>query len=148
MDEVFIPIIAILSTSVMVVLIVYFVTTGRRQRLEAQVMMQSRLIERFSSASELVDFLHSSAGKEFVTGVTIAPEVLTRDRIMSGFSRAVVLICLGIAFLVLTFAYDRDWVIPAVIVLSIGIGYFLATFISYKLAEKFRAQNSERSSTL
>ena len=136
-----IPIIAILSSSAMVVLVVYFVTKGRQRRLEAQVEMQSRLIERFGSGPDLVNFLHSEAGREFVTGVQSAPEILTRDRIMSGFSRAIVLTCLGIAFLALTVFEDDGWAIPAAIVLAIGVGYFLATLVSFKLAEKFRASH-------
>jgi hypothetical protein len=46
----------------------------------------------------------------------------------------VVLSMLGLAFLFLTFLYDRDWAVPASIVFSLGIGYFIATFIAYKLS--------------
>ncbi|MEA2462931.1 MAG: hypothetical protein QOJ98_678, partial [Acidobacteriota bacterium] len=86
-----IPIIGMLSSSATVVLIVYFVTKGRQRRVEVQAEMQSRLIDRFGSAPELVEFLHSPAGRSFVTGVQGASAVLTRERLMSGFSRAIVL---------------------------------------------------------
>lgn len=147
MDDnlVWIPIIAILSSSTMVILVVFFVTRGRQRRLEAQVEMQTKLIDRFGSAPELVSFLHSPAGRQFVTGVQSAPEVLTRERILSGFTRAVVLSMLGLAFLFLTFLYDEDWAVPASIVFALGIGYFLATLISYKLSGKLRAGELEPS---
>src|SRR5690349_8831235 len=103
---VWIPIIGIIASSTMVVLVVLFVTRGRQKRVEAQVEMQSKLIDRFGSAPELIHFLQSPAGRQFITGVQSAPEVMTRERIMSGFSRAVVLSCLGVAFLFLTFMYD------------------------------------------
>ena len=92
---VWIPIIGILSSSAMVVLVVYFVTRARQRRVEAQVEMQSKLIDRFGSAPELVSFLQSPAGRQFVTGVQSAPDVLTRERILSGFTRAIVLSSLG-----------------------------------------------------
>jgi hypothetical protein len=142
---VWIPIIGILASSAMVVLVVYFVTRGRQRRVEAQVEMQTKLIDRFGSAPELVNFLHSPAGRQFITGVQSAPDVLTRERILSGFTRAVVLSSLGLAFLGLTFLYDNDWAVPASIVFSLGIGYFLATLISYKLSAKVRAGELEPS---
>ena len=143
---VWIPIVGTLASSAMVVLVVYFVTRGRQRRVEAQVEMQTKLIDRFGSAPELVNFLHSPAGRQFVSGVQTAPEVLTRERILSGFTRAMVLSTLGLAFLGLTFFYDKDWAVPASIVFALGIGYFLATLISYKLTAKVRAGELEPSS--
>ena len=142
---VWIPIVGILASSSMVVLVVYFVTRGRQRRVEAQVEMQTKLIDRFGSAPELVSFLHSPAGRQFVTGVQGAPDVLTRERILGGFTRAVVLSSLGLAFLFLTFLDNNDWAVPAAIVFSLGIGYFLATLISYKLSAKVRAGELEPS---
>src|SRR5688572_32368296 len=92
---VWIPIIGTIATGVTVVMVVFYVTRARQRRVEAQVEMQSKLIDRFGSAPELVTFLHSPAGRQFITGVQSAPEVLTRERIMTGFTRAVVLSTLG-----------------------------------------------------
>ncbi|HYO79335.1 MAG TPA: hypothetical protein VE010_22915 [Thermoanaerobaculia bacterium] len=140
-----IPIVGIISSSVMIVLIVYFVTRGRQRRVEAQVEMQTRLIDRFGSASELVEFLHSPAGRQFVTGVDMAPALMTRERLMSGFSRAIILTALGIAFVCLSFLVDDDFVVPASILLSLGIGYLVATFVSYKLAAKLMSDPMRQS---
>lgn len=140
-----IPITAILSTSAMVVLVVYFVTQGRARRVQAQVEMQSRLIDRFGSAPELVQFLHSPAGREFVQGVQDAPAALTRDRLMSGFSRAIVLTALGGAFLFLYLTYEEDFAVPAAILLFLGVGYLVATFVSYKLSAKLMSESHSES---
>lgn len=136
---VWIPIIGMITSMTMVVLVVYFVTRSRQRRAEAQVEMQAKLIDRFGSASELISFLQSPAGRQFITGVQGAPEVLTRERIMTGFTRAIVLTMLGLALLFLTFLYDENWAVPASIVFALGIGYFLATYISYKLSAKVHA---------
>jgi hypothetical protein len=145
---VWIPIIGTIASCTMVVLVVYFVTRARQRRVEAQVEMQGRLIDRFGSAPELITFLQSGAGRQFITGVQSAPEVLTRDRLLTGFTRAVVLSCLGLAFLFLTFLYDNDWAVPASIVFSLGIGYFIATFIAYKLSAKSHEGHLEPSSNV
>ena len=129
-----IPIISVISSSVMIVMIVYFVTRGKARRAEMQAEVQTRLIDRFGSAPELIDFLQSPAGRQFVHGVQSAPAMLTRERIMSGFTRAIVLSALGAAFLGLTFFYDNDFAVPASILFSLGIGYLLATFVSWRLS--------------
>ena len=134
-----IPIISVISSSVMIVLIVYFITRSRARRAEVQAEVQTRLIDRFGTAPELVEFLQSPAGRQFVSGVQSAPEALTRERVLSGFTRAIILSMLGLAFVVLTFFYgiDHDNPLPffAAIFLALGIGYLLATFVSWRLSK-------------
>ena len=137
-----IPIVGIISSSVTAVLIVYFITKARQRRVEAQAEMQSRLIDRFGSAPELVEFLHSPAGRSFVTGVQGASTILTRERLMSGFSRSIVLTALGGAFLFLTFYIDDSFAVPASILFFLGIGYLVATFVSYKLSAKLMGETT------
>jgi hypothetical protein len=132
--EIWIPIIGIISSSVMVILIVYFVARSRQRRAEVQAEVQTKLIDRFGTAPELIEFLQSPAGRQFVSGVQGVPGVLARERIMSGFTRSIVLSMLGAAFLGLTFFYNDDFAVPAAILLSLGIGYFLATMVSYRLS--------------
>lgn len=132
-----IPVVGIITSSAMVVLIVWIVTRGRARRIEAQVQMQTRLIDRFGSAPELVEFLHSPAGRQFVTGVQSAPAALTRERILSGFTRAIVLTMLGAAFLLLTFTYEDDFAVPAAILFFLGLGNLIAAVVSYKLSAKY-----------
>lgn len=134
-----IPIVGILSSTAMVILVVWLVTKARVRKVEVQVEMQSKLIDRFGSAPELIEFLHSPAGRQFVTGVQIAPAILTRERIMNGFTRSIVLTALGSAFLFLTFYIDNDFAVPAAILFFLGVGYLLATFISWKLSKSLTA---------
>jgi hypothetical protein len=100
--------------------------------------MQSKLIERFGSAPELVQFLHSPAGQQFVTGVNAAPSMFARERIITGFTRGIVLTALGVGFVFINvFQDDSGWLIPASIVFALGVGYLIATFVTYRLAAKF-----------
>lgn len=137
-----IPITGILASFTAAVLIVFFVTRARQRRVELQTEMQSKLIERFGSAPEMVEFLQSPAGREFVAGVQTAPMNQLRDRILGGFTRSIVLISLGAAFMFLTFYDDNDFVIPAAIMLSLGIGYFIATMVSWKLSASLSASQT------
>lgn len=138
-----IPVTGIIASWVGAVLIVYMVTKSRQRRMEVQAEMQTKLIERFGSAPEMVAFLQSPAGKEFVSGVQTAPAILARERLLGGFTRAIVLTSLGVAFLFLTFYADDAFVIPAAILLSLGIGYLLATGLSYKLSASLFTSNEQ-----
>ncbi len=151
-EMVWIPIVSVLSSSAMIVMVVYFVTRGRARRAEVQAEVQSRLIDRFGSAPELIEFLQSPAGKQFVHGVQSVPAMLTRERILSGFTRSIILSMLGAAFLGLTFFYDSDFAVPASILFSLGLGYLIATFVSWRLSrdlhggDVFRPSDSTLSS--
>ena len=138
MEIEWIPIIGMLSTTVMVVLIVYFVARSRQRRAEVQAEVQAKLIDRFSSAPELIEFLQSPSGRQFVTGVQSAPAVMARDRVASGLTRAIVLSPLGLAFLMLTFFVEDGFAIPAAILLALGIGNLIATVVSYKMTVKLQ----------
>jgi hypothetical protein len=136
---VFIPILGIFCSSAMVVLVVWLVTRSRQRKVEVQVEMQSKLIDRFGSAPDLIEFLQSPAGRQFVSGVNVAPALLTRERILTGFSRAIVLTMVGASFLFLTFLYDDGFAVPAAILTSLGVGYLIATIVSYKLSGRLYA---------
>lgn len=132
----FIPIVGMLTSTAMVVLIVYFVSRARQRKAEVQAEVQTRLIDRFGTAPELIQFLQSPAGREFVSGVQSAPGNYARERILSGFSRSIILTMLGAAFLGLTFFYNDDFAVPAAILFSLGVGHFLATMVSYRLSTR------------
>jgi hypothetical protein len=134
-----IPIFGIIFSSVTTVLIVYFISRARSRRAEVQAEVQTRLIDRFGSAPELIEFLQSPVGKQFVSGVQSAPAVLARERILSGFTRAIVLTMLGLAFVGLTILYgEYDNPLPffAAVFLALGIGYLLATFVTWRLSRQ------------
>ena len=138
-----IPIIGILASSATAIMIVAVVSRSKQARVEAQVQMQSKLIERFGSAPELVQFLHSPAGQQFVNGVNTAPTYFARERIVSGFTRAIILTALGLAFVFLAaFQDDSGWIVPAAIVFALGLGYLAATFVTYRFAAKVKLEET------
>ena len=132
----FIPIIGIICSTAMVVVVVAIVSYNRSRRAQVQAEVQAKLIDRFGTAPELISFLQSEPGRQFVTGVQSAPAIYVRERVIAGFSRAIVLTMLGIALTLLTFFYEKDFAIPAAIVFFLGLGYLLATWASMKLADK------------
>jgi hypothetical protein len=121
----------------------------RQRKLELQAEVQSKLIEKFGSTPELVQFLQSEAGRDFVNGVQVGAAGNTknqaRERILTGVRRAVLLSFLGLGFLFLHFIFDEDaFSIPAVVLLALGIGHLVATFISLGMSRKMFAEEPLR----
>lgn len=145
MDFWILPIVGVLSSSAMVILVVYFIARTRQRRAEIQAEVQTRLIDRFGSAPELIEFLQSPAGRQFVSGVQSAPAIMARERIASGFSRSIIILSVGVAFLALTFFYSRGFAVPAALFFCLGAGSLLATFVSYRLSARLISQDGPHS---
>ena len=121
----------------------------RQRKLELQAEVQSKLIERFGSTPELVNFLQSDAGRDFVNGVQVGSAGNTKDRarerILAGVRRSVLLTSLGVGFLFLWFIFDQEaFSVPAVVLLALGLGHLVATFISLSMSRKLFAEEPLR----
>jgi len=132
-----IAVVAIVGFFVSVVWIVTSLSKARQRRAELQTELQAKLIERFGSTPDLVSFLQSPAGKEFVTGVQRAPMLQTRERIVGGMRKGMVLAFLGLGFLAIWLADgNRGFIYPGFILLGLGVGYWGATWISIRLSHR------------
>ena len=124
--------------------VVIILARGQQRRQELQAEVQTKLIEKFGTAPELVDFLHSQAGREFVTGVQTTSRIVAGDKVISGIRRSIVLAFAGMAFLAL---WGVTGVIgiafPGFILLALGLGYFVASMVSMKLSQQFGVPPSQ-----
>jgi hypothetical protein len=136
---IFIPVIAVSGFYITVALIVWTITKARQRRAEMQSEVQTRMIDKFSSAPEFITFLQSDAGKQFASTFEEVPRAHARDRILGGVTRSVVLTVLGLGFLAicLTEARDIGFIIAGCILLSLGLGYFIATIVSFRLSKSW-----------
>ena len=115
---------------------IWIVSRARSQRAEIHAQVQQKLIDRFQSAPELIEFLQSAPGQKFVSGIDTMPRMMTRERILGGVSKAIIFSTIGIGFLALCINPDiRNEFLEFVgaMMVAIGIGYLIATFVSIKL---------------
>jgi hypothetical protein len=144
-----IPIIISVALFAMVGFIVAVKARARQRQAELQAQVQTRLIERFGSAPELVTFLQTPEGKDFLGGVQSAPALHARDRIVSTMGRAIILGLLGLGFLAMCIwdeTRNEGFVIAGCILLALGIGYFLAGLLSIKLSRNWGLMDQRQSS--
>ena len=114
----------------------------RKRRLELQAEVQTKLIERFGSTPELIEFLKSESGREFVTGVQKGAIVVTQERVLAGIRRAIILTFLGLGFVAMWVVFDEFFAVPAILFLSLGLGFLVATVVSAKLSRSYNVSDS------
>jgi hypothetical protein len=132
-----IPLIAIVGSFVMVIVVVLSLAATSRRRAELRADVQTKLIDKFGSAPELVAFLESPAGQQFVDRVQGAPAVATRDKVISGVRKAVVIGAVGIGFLAIWIAdRNRGFMYPGFLLLALGAGQIAAAFTASRLADR------------
>ena len=85
----FMPMVISLGFFAMIVWIVWLGTNAKNRRAQVQADVQAKLIERFSTSKEFIEFLQSPAGQRFVSGVEVSTAIYARDR------NKLVPICLG-----------------------------------------------------
>ncbi len=134
MSDVFImPMIISIGFFVLVGFIVWAGTQARNRRAQMQAEVQTKLIEKFGTASEFVQFLQSPAGRQFLAGT---PQAAARYKVFGGIRTGILLTFLGAGFLLLAFFADRDFIIPGFILLFLGIGFFLSSAVAMRLTKK------------
>ena len=130
-----IPLFGIVFGMVTTVAVVLTLARVRNRRLELQTSVQTKLIERFSSAPELIEFLQSPTGREFVNGVQSAPAMITRERIITSVSRSIMLTFVGLAFVGISWWTGvEELMVPGMIFFFLGAGYVVASYVSYRLS--------------
>ena len=138
-NGVFVMIVLVCSGSfAMVAFIVWIGVNAKNRKATLQSEVQTRLIDKFSTAPEFVDFLNSDTGKQFLTGIDKMPQLMARDRIVGGVSRGVIMSLLGLAFIAIWIADSNiGFMYPGFILIGLGIGFFVSTIASLKLSQKF-----------
>ena len=132
----------IIFGNILFALIILVWWSMRKRRIELQAEVQTKLIERFGSTPELIDFLKSESGREFVTGVQKGAIVVTHERVLAGIRRSIVLTFLGLGFAAMWVVFDDFFAIPAILFLSIGLGFLVATIVSAKLSRAYAVTDS------
>jgi Na+/melibiose symporter-like transporter len=124
----------------MVGFIVFMIARTKARTAQVQAEVQSRLIDRFSSSKEFVDFLHSPEGKALLGGVDTLPKLRTTDNILRGIRTGIITTFLGLGFLALCLSEEvrnDGFLIAGCVLTAIGIGNFVSTFVSVRLSRQW-----------
>jgi len=118
----------------------------RRTQLKSGAAIQKQLLERMASLSDLNEFLTSETGRKLMEGLVVdIPSSRPKPHILRSAQIGVVLTVLGVGLLSLRWYFGVRYAdfgdyevltVLAAITLSLGIGFLLATMVSYRLARR------------
>ena len=116
--------------------VVFLIVRMRQRRYELRAEVQSKLIERFGTSQELVAFLQSPAGRQFVDGVQ-NEKVIVHNRALGGIRKAIILSFFGIGLLTIWGLTEEAWVSWfGILFIALGVGYLVAAFVSMRLSRE------------
>jgi hypothetical protein len=133
-----IPIVSVISMFGMIVMVVWLISRAKQRQARYRADVQTKLIDKFNSAPELAEFLSSPAGRTFVSDFQAPVRISAHDRIFAGVKWSMITTFVGVALLIARFTtVDSGLDIPAGILIALGVGWLLATFISYRLSKSW-----------
>jgi hypothetical protein len=120
-----------ISLFAMIAVIAWLAMRQRQARLRIKAEFHKQLLEKFSTGREFADFLESKGSQRFLDELW-AQKTNSRERFLRA---GVVLTMAGLALTGLSWI-KKDLIILGVILLAIGGGYLISTWISYRMAGK------------
>ena len=119
---------------------VWFVlTTIRRYKTaKLQLELRNRMLDKLGSCQELLNYLQTDAGKQFLSPLIIEHRTPHR-RIVGALEVSVVLAVFGIALLVLRgkiAGAEEGFLLFGTLILALGIGFALAATVSCFLSRR------------
>ena len=131
-------VVLVLGQFALVALIIWIALNYRLKRERHQAEERERLLNRFATGPEMVDFLSSPAGQKLIDGFAIQKGAAVRS-LSKAITAGLVLLCLGLAFLILA---SRDYLpgapfeIPGVLTGMAGVGILISAWISARLLRR------------
>src|ERR1044071_5069209 len=135
---VLIPITISIGFFLMIAFIVWSKAYARTQQARYNAEVQTKLIDRFGSGPEMIDFLKSPEGQQFATGISKLPKLAARDRVVAGFTRAIFLTFLGVAFLLLelTEMENPGFLIAGAVLTALGLANLVSAAVSLRMSKR------------
>jgi len=116
-----------------------FSTIARFKTAKLQAGIQTKLLEKFGSGQELLAYVQSDAGKQFLESLAMEQRT-PYGRILGSAQAGVILLLLGLGLLFLRGAIrgaEEGFLIGGTITLSLGLGFGVAAALSYFLSKSF-----------
>ncbi len=125
--------------------IVWFIFTAihRFKTAKLRAELRDRLLDKLGSSPELLAYLQTDAGKQFLEPITTEQRA-PQARIIGALEAAVILVLFGAALLLLhgTGAMtESGFLVFGTLILALGIGFALAAAVSYFFSKSFGLLN-------
>jgi hypothetical protein len=141
-----IPIIISLGFFAMVAFIAAVINSRRQTEVKSLAEVQNKLLDKFGSSKEFVDFLQADGGKSFLTPLPARTGVTAGDRIIRKITIGTIATLLGVAFIIMSMVNDPDMAIPGSFMLAIGLGFLISAVVAHRLSRSWGLINDPNES--
>ena len=126
-----------------IVVILWLLLRQKQARIQTRTDFHKHLLDKFQSGREFAEFLEGKGSQRFLDELW-SQRAGPRNQLLTAMRKGIVLAVLGLGILGLSFT-RRGLVIPAVVILALGVGFLISTAISYRLSNQWeRNQKVER----
>lgn len=132
-----VPLFGISFGCILVLAAIWLGMKARMRRIELMTDLQNRVLDKFGTATEFVEFVRTPEGRQWMSTSADNGGPRQADRILSSLRWGLILACFGVAFLLLAIVDERDLVYPGFLIGSVGVGFLAHAFIATKLARKW-----------
>jgi len=140
------PVFVMIGMCIMIAYLVRVSGDNRRKRdlAQKQFDLQNKLLEKFGSSQELVEYVKSDAGQTFLNVLPAEPPANPYARILSSIQWGIVLLTAGAACLLLrnmvTDGYE-GFSVFGVFGVALGVGFLLSAVVAYILSKTWGVIN-------
>jgi len=132
------------DVALIIIWVVWAILEWRKMRHKSQ--LQNKIVEKFSTVQEFNDFLQSKEGNRFLDFLKFNG-FTPRGKILSSLSKGVILFFLGVALVIIGQIFTGEmkyFNAFGIVIIALGVGFLISTFISYKLSKKWGIIDEER----
>ena len=112
-------------------------TSKRQRKMKAQAELHGRLLDKFGSAREVVEFLQTPGGAQFVDSISSDREEPSNG-ILRSTHRGIILVIVAAGCLFLNWYYrnsgENPLLVIGVILFCLGVGFLASAAVSHRLS--------------
>lgn len=101
--------------------------------------LQKKIFEKFTTVQEFKDFIQSEEGNKILSLLSLNGSTPKR-KILSSLSQGVIIAFVGISLILIGQIFTEEslyFLAAGVILIALGIGFLVSTFVSYTLSKKW-----------
>lgn len=117
-------------------------------RMRHKSQLQNKILEKFTTVKELNDFIQSEEGNKFLKLLSSNGSA-PRQKILSSLSRGIIISFIGVSLILVAqiFSIEMKYFLASgVVLIALGLGFLVSTFISYTLSKKWGIIEKDNSS--